>query len=258
MIKAVIFDWAGTTVDYGCFAPVGAFIKAFNDFGVMPTNAQVREPMGMLKHDHIRAMVNMAEINIAWKKIYGCEPTEKNIDEIYEKSEGYIMDSIAEHTEIKPYLLDTIAFLRKKGIKIGSTTGYTREMMDIVLKSAKAQGYEPDFYITPDMLDNMGRPYPYMIFENMRALGVKSVKEVIKVGDTTADILEGVNAGVTTIGVIDGSSVMGMNLEEFNSLSEAERAEKRSAVAEVFKKAGTDMVIKDLSELTAIINRLNE
>ena len=28
-LEAVIFDWAGTTVDYGCFAPVEAFIKAF-------------------------------------------------------------------------------------------------------------------------------------------------------------------------------------------------------------------------------------
>ena len=39
---AVIFDWAGTTVDYGCFAPVQAFVEAFREFGVEPTMDETR------------------------------------------------------------------------------------------------------------------------------------------------------------------------------------------------------------------------
>lgn len=51
MIEAVIFDWAGTTVDYGCFAPVKAFMEAFAHHGVPVTMEETRKPMGMLKRD---------------------------------------------------------------------------------------------------------------------------------------------------------------------------------------------------------------
>ena len=66
--QLVIFDWAGTTVDYGCFAPVNAFALAFQKFGVTPTVEEIRAPMGMLKRDHIRTMLRMERIARAWKK----------------------------------------------------------------------------------------------------------------------------------------------------------------------------------------------
>ena len=56
-IEAVIFDWAGTTVDYGCFAPVQVFIEVFRHVGIEPTMDEVRAPMGMLKRDHIKTML---------------------------------------------------------------------------------------------------------------------------------------------------------------------------------------------------------
>ena len=61
-IEAVIFDWAGTTVDYGCFAPVQAFQEAFAHHGVPVTLEETRKPMGMLKRDHIRTMLRMERI----------------------------------------------------------------------------------------------------------------------------------------------------------------------------------------------------
>ena len=60
--ECVIFDWAGTTVDYGCFAPVQAFVEVFKHYGIEPTMEEVREPMGMLKIDHIRTMLNNVKI----------------------------------------------------------------------------------------------------------------------------------------------------------------------------------------------------
>lgn len=66
--KAVIFDWAGTTVDYGCFAPVQAFVEVFCHFGIEPTMEEVRKPMGMLKRDHIRTMLQMKRIFGLWKE----------------------------------------------------------------------------------------------------------------------------------------------------------------------------------------------
>ena len=107
-------------------------------------------------------------------------------------------------------------------------------MMQIVVPKAKEAGYEPDAWFSPNSVGNAGRPYPYMIFKNMEALKVTSIDHVIKVGDTISDIKEGKNAGVYTIGVVEGSSEMGLKESEYNALPEAEKKEK--AEADVYKR----------------------
>ena len=67
-IEAVIFDWAGTTVDFGCMAPVQAFMEAFKAEGIVPTMDEIRGPMGMLKRDHVKTMMSMDRIGGLWKK----------------------------------------------------------------------------------------------------------------------------------------------------------------------------------------------
>lgn len=256
-IEAVIFDWAGTTVDYGCFAPVGAFIEAFKAYGIIPTVDEVRKPMGMLKRDHIKAMLNMERISEEWKKIYLRNFTETDIDNIYKKSEKAIIDTVAEYTDPKPYVVETVNKLKAMGIKIGSTTGYTDDMMAIVVKNAEEKGYSPDCWFSPDSVDNMGRPYPYMIYENLKTLNVSSVSAVIKVGDTVADIKEGKNAGVITVGVIEGSSVMAMSEQEFESLIDEEKETKKAEVKKIFTDAGADYVIDDIRGILDLINKFN-
>ncbi|MDD6069829.1 MAG: phosphonoacetaldehyde hydrolase, partial [Clostridiales bacterium] len=161
-IEAVIFDWAGTTVDFGCFAPVQAFISAFEEFGITPTVEEVRKPMGMLKRDHIKTMMHMERIHGEWIKVHGSDFTEEDVDRVYEESETGILKILKDFAEPKPYTLDTVKKLREMGLKIGSTTGYTDEMMDIVVPLAKEKGYEPDCWFSPNAVSNMGRPYPYM------------------------------------------------------------------------------------------------
>lgn len=255
-IEAVIFDWAGTTVDYGCFAPVQAFKDAFNEYGLAVTNDQIREPMGMLKIDHIKTMLEMKSINDAFVNKYNRNFNEEDINKIYQLFETSLMTGIVKHTDIKPHVIETIAKLREMKIKIGSTTGYTDTMMEPVLKSAQKQGYQPDCWYSPDATNHIGRPYPYMIFKNMQALNISSVKNVIKVGDTVSDIQEGVNAGVIVVGVIEGSSLLGLNKEEFSNLSEKERYRAIERVKEAYLDAGADYVINNLSELIGIINEV--
>ena len=175
-IEAVIFDWAGTTVDFGCFAPVQAFIQAFQEFGITPTVEEVRKPMGMLKRDHIKTMMNMERIHQEWIKVHGRDFTEEDIDQVYEASEAGILKILKDFAEPKPYVLDAIKMLRDKNIKIGSTTGYTDEMMEIVVPKAAENGYKPDCWFSPNATENLGRPYPYMIFRNLETLKVSSVK----------------------------------------------------------------------------------
>ena len=167
--KAVIYDWAGTTVDYGCFAPVQAFVEVFCHFGIEPTMQEVRKPMGMLKRDHIRTMLQMKRIFGLWKEKYGADWTEDDVEKLYSLFEEKLLGILDQFAEVKPYVLETIEELRKKDIKIGSTTGYTDKMMAIVTAKAKENGYEPDAWFSPDSTGNVGRPYPYMIFRNMEA-----------------------------------------------------------------------------------------
>ena len=131
-IEAVIFDWAGTTVDYGCFAPVQAFKDAFNAYGIDPTFDQIREPMGMLKIDHIKRMLEMPTINEVFKTKYNRNYDKKDIDKIYELFEASLMAGITKHTGIKPYVIEIVNKLKEMKIKIGSTTGYTDMMMEPV------------------------------------------------------------------------------------------------------------------------------
>lgn len=255
-VEAVIFDWAGTTVDFGCFAPVQAFIQAFEEFGITPTVEEVRKPMGMLKRDHIKTMMNMDRIHEEWIKIQGKDFTEEDIDRVYEASEAGILKILKEFSKPKPYVLAVIKTLRDMGIKIGSTTGYTDEMMDIVVPKAAENGYAPDCWFSPNATENMGRPYPYMIFKNLQTLKVSDVKNVVKVGDTISDIAEGIAAGVITVGVVEGSSIMALSEEQYNALSDSKKEEICTKVEKKFKDAGANYVIRNMSELPALIETL--
>lgn len=257
-IEVVIFDWAGTTVDYGCFAPVQAFVEVFCHFGIEPTTEEVREPMGMLKRDHIKTMLQMERIHDLWVEKYKREADEADIDKMYGMFEEKLMGILDRFTEPKPYVLEAVAELRGMGIKIGSTTGYTDEMMKIVTEGAKEAGYEPDAWFSPNAVGDAGRPYPYMIFKNMEVLGISSTANVIKVGDTVSDIKEGKNAGVLSVGVIEGSSEMALSEEEYRSLSDQEREARIEKVRETFKNAGADYVIRNMGELTSLVKELEK
>lgn len=257
-IEAVIFDWAGTTVDYGSFAPVQAFIEAFGEFGIVPTIEEVREPMGMLKWDHIHTMMQMPRITEEWKKNHGRMWNKTDVDEIYEKSEKSIFGILDKFSCPKPFVLDTMAELRKRKIKIGSTTGYTAEMMDIVTNSAEKLGYKPDAWFCPNHTENKGRPYPYMIFRNLEALNISCVNAAIKVGDTVADIKEGKNAGLISIGVIEGSSIMGYTETEYEALSSEQRDFECQRVRRIYEECGADYVISNLDELCSLIDKIEK
>jgi phosphonoacetaldehyde hydrolase len=256
-IEGVILDWAGTTVDFGCFAPVNVFIDIFKDAGVDVTMEEARAPMGLLKIDHIRAMLSMPRISHLWKERFGREFNEQDVEKLYAEFEPALMSSLAEYTDLIPEVMEAVQTLRSQGLKIGSTTGYTQSMMDVVVPNAHKKGYSPDFYITPDGTNSLGRPYPYMIYRNMEALKLSASWKVVKVGDTTSDIKEAVNAGVWSVGVIIGSSEMGLSLSEYDALSEVDQEKAISRTEQTFLQSGADFTIKTMGELPELIERIN-
>lgn len=245
-IRAVIFDWAGTTVDYGSIAPMKCFIDSFRGAGIEITGEMARKPMGLAKLDHIRAISAMLEKPLS----------ESEIQDTYAVFEAAMAANVGNYCDVLDHAADTVAALRARGIKIGSTTGYTSAIMSLVLPAAKAQGYAPDLCVTPDQAGK-GRPYPYMIWENMKAFGLVDPREVVKVGDTAADIEEGKNAGCWTVGVVLGSSTMGLSREEAAALSAQRLAAEKKRVREVYYQAGADFIIDDLGGLESVVDRIN-
>ena len=252
-LEGIIFDWAGTTVDYGCFAPVRAFCEVFAQFGLQVTMEEVRRPMGMLKWDHIKTMLMMPRIRGLWVEAFGREPADEYVDRLYQQFEPRLLSILDQYSRLKPHVAETVAKLREMGLKLGSTTGYTDGMMEIVTREAAKQGYRPDCWFSPDAVGSMGRPYPYMIYRNMETLRISAVDRVIKVGDTISDIREGINAGVKTVGILEGSSLVGLSEEEYTALSEEEQEAVLAKCRKQYLEAGANWVIRDIRALPGIV-----
>ncbi|MCL2219944.1 MAG: phosphonoacetaldehyde hydrolase [Chitinispirillia bacterium] len=256
-ISTIILDWAGTTVDYGCFAPVNAFISAFNDFGIRAGIEETRAPMGMAKRAHIEKMLESPGIAGQWRAKYGRSHTDNDVADIYERFEPALFKVLTQHASPIPGAVDAVAKIRSMGIGIGSTTGYTKAMMDVVAPAAKKNGYAPDCLVCPEDAGGKGRPYPFMLWRNLEILGVMSVRSVLKVGDTVADMEEGKNAGCLTVGVLKGSSLQGLSEDETAGMSGTELSQLMEMTRSRYMDAGADCVIGEISALPALIESMN-
>lgn len=253
--KAAVFDWAGTTVDFGSFAPMGVFVKAFEQFGITATIDDARGPMGMPKWDHIRTMMDMPQIAEQWEAKYGNAPSDADVDKVYEIFVPMNEKVAADYAALVPGVTDMVAALRAKGMKIGSTTGYTRSIMENVLPVAAEQGYSPDNLICADDLPE-GRPGPLGMYKCFVDLVAYPPAAVIKVDDTAPGIAEGVAAGCVTVGVSMSGNAVGKTPEELAAMPAEEVDALRQAATKILVEAGADHVIDTVADLPALIEKL--
>jgi phosphonoacetaldehyde hydrolase len=254
-IKLVVFDWAGTTVDFGCQAPVMAFVQAFAAAGVKLTTAEARGPMGLHKKDHIRALLQQPAIAFRWREAQGKNWTEHDVEDLYRRFIPLQLEVIDRESRLVTGLLPCLSILRERDIRIGATTGYFREAAQRVYEAARLQGFIPDHTVCADDVV-AGRPLPWMIFRNMEALGVYPPAAVLKVGDTVPDIEEGRNAGVWTIGNVRTSSEVGLRENELEALPAPERQARLQAARTKLRDAGAHNVMDSLAELPALIEEI--
>ena len=256
-IRAVIFDWAGTTVDYGSRAPVAAFTEIFRRHGVAVTVEEARRPMGAHKKDHIRQMLAMGSVASRWRQVHGAEPSQSDVDSLYSEFIPLQAEVIVRHADLIPDTVETVRSLRESGIKIGSTTGYTREMMAPLLRASAHEGYLPDSVVCADEVP-AGRPAPWMALRAAMELGVYPVSACVKVGDTVADIAEGLNAGMWSVGVTRTGNELGLSQEEVEALSIADLERKLAAASERLLSAGAHYTIEGLAELPTVVESINQ
>ena len=251
-IEAVVLDWAGTVVDFGSCAPVRAFVAAFADLGVEITDAHAREPMGRAKIDHIRDILAIPEVSQRWQEKFGSPPGESEVQALYDRFLPLQKQVILQHAELIPGARTAVADLRRRGIKIGSTTGYTRELMEALMPVAKTAGYDPDVLVCPSDISE-GRPAPWWIQENARQLGVKTMSAIVKVDDTVTGIVAGRNAGVWTIGISKTGNLVGLDQRSFEALASWRKEDLVTVAARALREAGSHLVIESVETLPAAI-----
>jgi phosphonoacetaldehyde hydrolase len=252
-LKAVVLDWAGTVVDFGCLAPAGAFIEAFRRHGVDITLAQARGPMGTPKRDHIKAVAAMGPVNAAWIARHGAAPTEADIDAIYATFMPLQVAVVENYAGLIPGALEAVAGLRARGLKIGSTTGYPRPVMEVVSAAATRQGYTPDVCVCAGDTPS-GRPGPSMALKCLIDLDVHPVEACVKIGDTVVDVEEGLNAGMWTVALVDCGNEVGLPFDEWSGLSPAAQARLRAPAADKLARAGAHYVIGSLAEVFPVLD----
>ncbi len=253
--RAVVFDWAGTMVDFGSFAPMGAFVKAFAEFGITATIEQARAPMGAPKWDHINAMLRMPAIASQWEARHGHRPGDGDVDLVFEVFVPMNEAVVADYADLVPGAGAAVEELRAMGLKIGSTTGYTRSIMQHVLPLAARQGYAPDNLVCADDLPE-GRPGPLMMYQCFIDLVVHPPGTVIKVDDTAPGIAEGVAAGCPTVGVALSGNIVGLTVDALAALDGEDVAAHRERATAVLREAGADHVIDTVADLPALVRSL--
>ncbi|MBA4104939.1 MAG: phosphonoacetaldehyde hydrolase [Pirellula sp.] len=255
-LKAVIFDWAGTLLDYGSRAPVLAVVSVFRSFDVPVTIEEARGPMGMAKRDHLRTMLEMPRIGALWQQVHCAPHDEQAIDRLYARFLETQVSFLADHATLIPGALAAVAECRRRGLKIGSTTGYTRELMAVIVPAAQRQGLEVDaMYCASDFAE--GRPAPWMSFENARVLGVFPMSAIVKVDDTTVGVEEGLNAGMWSVGLAKSGNMIGLSETELASLEPAEQTSLLASARERMAASGAHFVIDSVAELPAVLDRIN-
>jgi phosphonoacetaldehyde hydrolase len=254
-IKAVVFDWAGTMIDYGSRAPVVALQRVFADAGVEVSEAEARADMGRAKRDHIRALLAQPRIAEAWQAKHGAEAAEADVTRLHDAVEPMMRSAAADCSGLIPGAAEVAEKIRNHGVRIASCTGYTRPMMTEILPLAAAQGYVPEFVVCSGETAE-GRPSPLMLWKALVDLGVWPSWAVVKVDDAVVGIGEGREAGTWTVGVAASGNGVGLDYDGLRRLPADERDRLVAISADALRAAGADYVIDSVADLWPVLETI--
>jgi phosphonoacetaldehyde hydrolase len=254
-LAAVVFDWAGTVVDFGSQAPMGAFVELFASEDVAITVAEARVPMGLPKWQHIQALGRLPTVAAAWCRRHGRDMDVADVDRLYERFTPMNRAAVPRHAQLIEGVPTLMRELRGRGLKIGSTTGYNREIMDVLVPLAAAQGFVPDNLVCAgDVSEN--RPAPLGMYRCFIELGVWPARRVVKVDDTVPGLMEGRHAGCWTVAVTASGNETGLSAEAWAALSADEQARRRATATARLAVARPDYTIDTVAELLAVLQAI--
>jgi phosphonoacetaldehyde hydrolase len=252
---AVLLDWAGTTIDHGSCGPAEVFRAIFAARGVEITADEARGPMGRGKRDHIATIAAEPRVAAAWRERHGHDCSDDDVDRMYAEFLPLQKRVLARRSDVIPGIPEAVQRLRQMGALIGSSTGYTRELMDVVEPIAASQGYAPDTVCTADEVP-AGRPEPFLNRLAAERLRVELSPRVVVVDDTLVGVEAGLRSGCTTIGVSRTGNLLGLSAEEVAALDEERLQARLAAITTRFLEAGAHHVIESVADLPDLLEQL--
>lgn len=254
--QAVIFDMAGTVMDFGSRAPAGVFAEVFARNGVELSLAEARGPMGAEKRTHIAQLLALPAVRDRWTARYGSGPAEDDIDRLYAEFVPLQVASLPGYAELVPGMLETAAELRRRGLKLAANSGYDRQMLEVCLAAAERQGLGFDSAVAASDVPR-ARPLPAMCLVNAAQLAVESVAACIKVDDTLPGIEEGLAAGMWTIGLSVSGNEVGLSLQEWQALDGAAQARLRARAVDRLLRAGAHWVVDSVADIMPCLDEVD-
>jgi phosphonoacetaldehyde hydrolase len=252
-IEAVLLDWAGTTMDFGCMAPAVVFMEVFKRKKVPISIEEARAPMGAHKRVHIQRISELDTVRQRWQAAHGRPPDDDDVSAMFAEFVPLQLECLSKYSTLIPGTLEAIAALRARGIKIGSTTGYLTEMMQINQADGKRQGYEPDATVCASDVP-AGRPFPHMCLQNVIKLGVSTVQACVKIDDTVPGVEEGLNAGMWTIGLAVSGNEVGLTLADWKALPAAAQKAKRERAYARMQQCGAHYTVDSIADIMPCID----
>jgi phosphonoacetaldehyde hydrolase len=254
-VKAVVFDWAGTMIDFGCMAPVRALVEVFDEEALALTDAEARRDMGKAKLDHLRAILAEPGVAARWVAARGVPVSEDDVQRLYARLQPAMAAAAAQSARLIPGAAETARALAELGVRIGSGTGYTREMMAEILPRAAEQGYAPEVVVCAGETPS-GRPAPLMTWKALIALDAWPARACIKVDDAAVGIEEGRLAGCWTVGLTASGNGVGLDPETLAALAPEDRRDRLARCEAELRAAGADFVIEDISRFMPVVHEI--
>jgi phosphonoacetaldehyde hydrolase len=255
-LKCAILDWAGTTMDYGVYAPAVVFLEVFQRQGVVISMEEARAPMGAHKKVHLQQITEMPAVARRWREVKGRPVGPADIEAMYADFVPLQLACLKDYSRLIPGTLRVMSDFKARRMVTGSTTGYTRAMVDITLREAEKQGYVPDCTVAADEVP-AGRPFPYACWKNAIELQAWPAEACVKIGDTVPDVGEGLNAGMWVIGLALTGNEVGLNEQEVAALAPADRQRRLERAREKLTVAGAHYVAEGIWEVPALIDDIN-
>lgn len=261
-VRYVMLDCSGTVMDKYVDAPATVFVEVFNRFGVQITMPEARAPMGLRKDLHIKALTEMPSVREKWHAAHGRDPNAQDAAEMFSLFVPMQLDVLkrGNYSDLLPGVAEVCRDLQSRGCKIGVTTGFTRDMLDILLEGGRKQGFLPDTSVAGDEVETP-RPLPYMVIKNLERMGVANLQNAMRLTVKVDDTVSGAGEGAPMcwrVGVSQWSNYVVDSCEQARSLRPAELNERELAAKEkLVCESGAHYVIDDLRSLPAVIDDIN-
>jgi len=208
-ISMVMFDLSGTTV-YDDTGVRDCLYQAAQEYNLTTTPEEILYNMGTNKihlYQFLIARQMGKKIDIQdFEKIKDPE-TYEEARKVFDRYQQIMLEYYRKQCKAIPGATDAFRWCHNQGIKVATDTGFHRLITDAIMDGL---GWVRDGLVdiavdVEHIPGEIGRPAPFMLFYAMTMLNIQSVHEVIKIGDTPADMLEGRNAGCRgVVGVLSG------------------------------------------------------